>query len=215
MSERPKNLSERWEWEKARLKARFLSTYQLAAVKYFLVRKHEPGYSSELSGLEKFKYALTGWWKFDVFSSASIAKALYLQMYQGLAKGDAEALKGVVKKDMLSSLVSRIESRGRETTEWTLERWIKNPRCVAYQVALIDPNRPKWRQSWMQQAVVVMESEQSLVRKRQGKAEKKEQGKVKEYVVIQKEVIDGVDGKWRIWGTTKATTLEDVRKANE
>ncbi|KAF2150373.1 hypothetical protein K461DRAFT_280393 [Myriangium duriaei CBS 260.36] len=219
--------ADRWLWEKARAKDRVIKAYQFIAIKFFMVRLTPPEAHAALplwSRIKSYFPPRSGWYNFQLLQSAMIADALYKDMYTALAAGNLDRVEGKLKRDVLASLRSRVLSRGSHTdTRWKLEKYNAKPRTVAYTVALVDPNKPKWRQTWMQQAVVEMDTEQSLVRTKRvirpgGREEvvegKKESGgTVREYVVIQKLVVDGVEEGWKIWGMTRATTLADVKKA--
>lgn len=227
MAERPewvKAPGDRWLWEKARLKARIIATYQFVVIKYWMVRTRHPDEVRAMGFLERIRYSLAEWHKFELFKSTKIADQLYKDMYKALADGNVEPLHKCAKREIFQSLKSRIAARGATTdTTWSLDKYHHRPRLVSYTAALIDPNRPKWAQNWLQQAVVELDTDQSLTRRRtvagaaakdgqQKVAQKISSGRVREYFVIQKAVVDGVPGPWQIWGMTQPTSIVDVRR---
>ncbi|GAM87043.1 hypothetical protein ANO11243_050640 [Dothideomycetidae sp. 11243] len=222
MAERPgwlKDYRDRWLWEKARLKSRFTAFYQFMAVKYFMVRTEHPATVQAMGFLERLQYRLFSWYNFEMWSVTKIADRLYRDMYLALASGDIDSINNKLKKDISQSLKSRVLSRGKNTEAvWTLDKYHHRPRLVAYSVALIDPNKPKWAQSYMQQAVVELDTDQSLTRRKRTLEKQAETAgqntarRVREYFVIQKSVIDGVGEDWKIWGMTRPTTIQDVRR---
>ncbi|KAL9100407.1 MAG: hypothetical protein Q9163_004217 [Psora crenata] len=80
------------------------------------------------------------------------------------------------------------------------------------------------KDSMLRQVVVKIRSKQSLAQfKRKGAAEVRKgegeeelvagTGEVKrllEYLVIQRRIFKGVEGPWKIWGTTEETKAEEV-----
>lgn len=188
-------------------------------IKYFMVRTKNPADVRGLGFLERLQYRLFNWPQFEIFKVSKIADGLYRDMYTALARGDLESVSDRLKNDILQSLKSRAMSREGVDTKWTLEKYNRNPRLVSYSIALIDPSKPKWQQSYMQQAVVELDSDQSLTRRKKaaqaGGAPALGQttsSRVREYLVIQKDVHDGVPGRWKIWGTTRPTTILDVKR---
>lgn len=64
----------------------------------------------------------------------------------------------------------------------------------------------------LRQAVVRIKSLQSLVRTDARASAEERQGKeveVDEFVVVQRRVWKGVEERWRIWGTTRETRVQD------
>lgn len=70
----------------------------------------------------------------------------------------------------------------------------------------------------MRQVVVRIQSRQSLIKtspkQTQGDRQKQQEEKQKdctEYLVIQRLMVNGVEGDWRVWGLANETTLKDLK----
>lgn len=93
---------------------------------------------------------------------------------------------------------------------WKLHKYTKFARVVSNRAV-----RLPFEDAGQRQAVVRVQSRQSLTKYNpdgsvvSGTGGEKE---VKEYVVIQKRVLDGEEGPWFIWGTTEETTLEEMER---
>ncbi|PNS19683.1 CRAL-TRIO domain-containing protein [Sphaceloma murrayae] len=236
LSKRPSflhNYRDRWTWEVARLRSRMKTVAALAYFKFWIFRTRNPKDVVGLTRSEKLKYRLFEWYGLEMFKVAEIARGMYEKMYEALAEGKVERrLEQTVKDDLMDSLKNRVESRGRlMRTEWRLEEWLSKPKVVSYTVLCPDPSgKPGWEQSFLQQAVVRMESKQAVrrwIKRMDAKGVFREQvaneesldkdgwppaKRVEEYVVLHKSVVDGKQGRWMIWGMTKPTTVLDVKR---
>ncbi|TKX23093.1 hypothetical protein C1H76_4641 [Elsinoe australis] len=226
------DFSTRWLWEKTRLQKRAKQLFALLYFKFWAVRTRSPDAVARLGTNARLRYRLFEWYDFELFRTPRIARELYEEMYRALASGELDGVAGKVKGDLLGSLRGRVEARGKlNSTEWKLVRYTKRPRCVGYSVIMPNPDsKEPWSQSWLQQAVVEVESLQSVKRIRRvpdgkggyefrdvsGGAKDREgwpvPRTVREYVVIQKSVVEGRQGRWMLWGMTKPTTVLDVKR---
>ena len=118
---------------------------------------------------------------------------------------------------LLSSFQTRIGLRpSGEVHEWTLHKYTHSPRIVSHRAALIQEG------SIMRQAVVRIRSVQRLdkgmKRTKKNKKGKEEDtagagggGKMMdEYVVIQKNIFQGMEDDWMVWGTTKENDVSEI-----
>lgn len=118
---------------------------------------------------------------------------------------------------LLSSFQTRIGLRPLgEVHEWALHKYTHSPRIVSHRAALIQEG------SIMRQAVVRIRSIQSLEKNTKTKM-KKDVGSeedtagaggggrmMDEYVVIQKNIFQGVEDDWMVWGTTKESDVSEI-----
>ncbi|KAF4548521.1 Hypothetical protein D9617_27g044880 [Elsinoe fawcettii] len=234
LSERPSWLTafrDRWLWEKARFMARGKMAFILGYFKFWALRTRSPAQVVRLGTTARMRYRLFEWWDFEMWKVPGVAKGLYEEMYKRLADGEVGKLEGKVKSDLMGSLKGRVASRGRQMgTEWRLVRYMRRPRCVGYSVVAPSPEgKAAWEQTFLEQAVVELESLQSVKRTKKvadGKGGKEvkdvsegpkgedgwpEPSKVREYVVLQKSIVDGRPGKWQIWGMARPTSVADVK----
>ena len=132
--------------------------------------------------------------------------------------GDIESLKSTCLEGVVASLRSRINSRRPdEKVRWTLHKYIGRPRIVSTKIAAL----PDMDTSALYQVVVQIKSVQSLKGISKGRNAEKDtvvedskgkQNGVVEYLVMQKMMLRGREGSWKIWGTTEETDVKDVWK---
>ena len=137
------------------------------------------------------------------------AIALHKQMYSAFADGDVQKLREICTDGVFDSFRARIGGRKRgERIVWELVKYNKSPRVVSDRMAII----PGTNGSALRQAVVRISSQQKLTRLLGGKQVEGsgEARDVLEYVVIQSKADKWKPEEWRVWGTTKETTLKDV-----
>ncbi|KAG8624273.1 hypothetical protein KVT40_007340 [Elsinoe batatas] len=236
-SQRPSwitQFSDRWLWEKTRLMSRGRMALVILYYKFWALRTRSPREVEKLGTSARMRYRIYEWWDFEILKTRKVVKGLYEEMYTRLADGEVGRLEGKVKRDLMASLKGRVMARGQhDRMQWRLERYTKSPRCVGYSVLAPDASaasKPAWMPTLLQQAVVEVESMQSVKREKRvadgkggwtikdvSEGPKGQDGwplpkKVKEYVVLHKHVRDGKSSRWMIWGMTNPTTLFDVKK---
>ncbi|KAB8290527.1 hypothetical protein EYC80_010952 [Monilinia laxa] len=144
-------------------------------------------------------------------SIVSAAEALYREMYQNFAAGDAGRLRRICADGLFESFSQRIASRPRgQKVTWNLEKMNRRPKIVSTKAVMI----PGGEGNVIRQAVVRISSRQSMrMTDRKGKALPGSSEKdIVEYVVIQKIYRNWQDKEWQVWGTTKATSLKDIEE---
>ena len=138
-----------------------------------------------------------------------VATGLHTEMYAAFAAGDLAKLKVKCTDGIFESFRARIAGRRKgEIWRWELLKYIGTPRVVADRAAMV----PGMEGMAIRQAVVRIRSQQRLTREFGGKVVEGtgETKDVTEYVVVQQTVQKWFAEGWKVWGTTKATTLEDV-----
>ncbi|RPA87303.1 hypothetical protein BJ508DRAFT_98291 [Ascobolus immersus RN42] len=148
------------------------------------------------------------------------AKKTYQEMYQHLAEGDIEKLKGITGSGLMDKLIKQIMARPRLAHQKLV--W----NCRDLKATRVS-NRAFhfWGQGIeMRQAVFRMESYQQLKRVKTdprnpskiiGEAPGKQspERKVVEYVVFQKRKIgDTPESSWYLWGSVDETTPDQYRE---
>ncbi|KAI9784737.1 MAG: hypothetical protein M1816_000740 [Peltula sp. TS41687] len=149
--------------------------------------------------------------KLRLRKTAPAALKLHKEMYMAFADGDIATLRTICSEGLLRSFISRIQARRpSERYVWQLHKYTKFARVVSNRAV-----RLPFEDAGQRQAVVRIQSRQSLTkyddvgRVVSGSGAEKE---VREYVVIQKRVMDGKEGAWWVWGTTEETTLEEMER---
>ncbi|QSZ30803.1 hypothetical protein DSL72_000361 [Monilinia vaccinii-corymbosi] len=144
-------------------------------------------------------------------SIVSAAEALYREMYQNFAAGDAGRLRRICADGLHASFSQRIASRPRgQKVAWKLEKMNQSPKIMSTKAVMI----PGGEGNVIRQAVVRISSRQSIRlsdsrgKPLPGSSEKD----IVEYVVVQKIYRNWQDKEWQIWGTTKATSLRDIEE---
>ena len=146
--------------------------------------------------------------------TAPTAKALHESMYTAFAEKDIPTLKRICCSGLYDSFVARITGRPKgERWEWKIVKYTKRAKVMSNRAASLMVDR-----AGIRQAVVRICSQQQLTRYRAdgsvvpGTGEVRE---VKEYIVIQRTLWQGVEGPWMVWGTTEETTIDKVREAQK
>ena len=129
------------------------------------------------------------------------------------ARGDQNLLKEICCEGLYKHLTDRIGLRSsNESARWTLHRHIGASRVVSSRASGLPRNN-----SALRQAVVRIRSLQGLVRlKRNATGERKavdgpeNPREILEYLVLQRRILDGKEGPWKIWGTTEETHSEEI-----
>ena len=122
--------------------------------------------------------------------------------------GDTATLKSVCHDGLLASFRARIKVRpSKESLQWTLLKYIGFPRIVSTNIRPLEIEN-----SALYQVVVKIKSLQSLVRTpADGLARDVKEGeKMVEYVVLQRMMLRGKEGVWKIWGTIEESRVEDA-----
>lgn len=117
-------------------------------------------------------------------------------------------LKGVCHDGLLASFRARIKVRpSKESLQWTLHKYIGFPRIVSTNIVPLG-----MESSALYQVVVKIRSLQSLVRTpADGLAsDVTEAENMVEYVVLQRMMLKGNEGVWKIWGTIEESKVEDA-----
>ena len=91
--------------------------------------------------------------------------------------------------------------------KWTLHRYIGFPRIVSTSIAILEIEK-----SALYQVVVKIKSAQSLERTHANglPIDTPEEKDMVEYVVLQRMMLRGTEGKWKIWGTIEESKVEAV-----
>ncbi len=139
--------------------------------------------------------------------TAPTAKALHHAMYTAFAQKDLATLKHITCGGLYDSFVARITARPKgERWEWEIVDYTKRAKVMSNRAASLMVDR-----AGIRQAVVRICSKQKLTRfKADGSivAGTGQVRDVKEYIVIQRTLWQGVEGPWMVWGTTEETTYE-------
>ena len=134
-------------------------------------------------------------------------------------RGDSNKLSKICTEGLLSSFRSRIASRPRnQRLRWTLHKHNYRPRIV-----LNRASRLEVKNSAVRQVVIRLATRQSLAKLKAnsngqfdtiiaGTGEEKD---VREYLVLQKRMLRGVEGHWVIWGTADETDVNDILEGSQ
>lgn len=146
--------------------------------------------------------------KLDRSKVAPAAVELHQKMYSAFADGDLQKLKEICTEGIHDSFRARIGGRKRlERVKWELLKYNKSAKVVSDRMARL----PGPGGNAMRQAVVRISSQQRVTRfvggmQVKGTGVKKD---VVEYVVVQSKIDKWKPGGWKVWGTTRETTLKD------
>lgn len=125
---------------------------------------------------------------------------------------DAEFIEKACCEGLASSFKKHIAVRPQsQNIRWEIKRiW---PRLTTRVVSHRASPYPR-EASALRQVVVKIKSKQRLLRTNNVdnsiEAESDKWARVCEYVVLQRRIIDGEEGDWKIWGTTEETSYENV-----
>ncbi|ESZ90544.1 hypothetical protein SBOR_9067 [Sclerotinia borealis F-4128] len=186
----------KFQW--ARLKTRFWDNVAIIAFKWMSPR------TGRISRKVQIKRG----------SITAVAEALYREMYQNFAAGNAKSLQKICLDGLYESFSQRIASRPKgQRVSWNLDKLNRRPKIMSTRAVML----PGGDGNVIRQAVVRISSRQSMIlRDRNGKKLPASNTKdVVEYVVVQKIYRNWQDKEWQIWGTTRATTSEDVEQWGE
>jgi protein MBA1 len=190
----PKKLL-RLQW--AKLKFRFINYGTLMVIKF----------SSPQAGKRWYNKA----YKINRRQVLPKAMSLHTEIYAAFAEGDARKLRELCADGMYESFRARIATRQKgEVLKWELLKYNKKPKVVSDRAVMV----PGMAGMAVRQAVVRIASQQRLTRLVGGRVVKGsgEKKDLCEYVVVQSNV-DKWEGKgWKVWGTTKETTLQDIER---
>ena len=117
-------------------------------------------------------------------------------------------MKSVCHDGLLASFCARIKVRpSKESLQWTLYKYIGFPRIVSTNIIPLEIDN-----SALYQVVVKIRSLQSLVRLpvNGSASDATEKMKMEEYVVLQRMMLEGKEGAWKVWGTIEESKVEDV-----
>ena len=162
--------------------------------------------------------------KIQLWKTAGQAARLHQDMYRTVVgnngtydfqKGrDISTIKDICTEGLRDDLVKQIRYRSAgESARWEIRGvW---PHITARVVSNRAMQLPR-PDSALRQAVVRIRSRQRVLRTDRA-AEKatlvnKAEGwmNMVEYLVLQKRILDGVEGDWKIWGTTEESSFEKV-----
>ncbi|PGG98871.1 hypothetical protein AJ79_08747 [Helicocarpus griseus UAMH5409] len=149
---------------------------------------------------------------------------LHKTFYTALAAADTSTIRDICCNGLRDDFLRRISARPADAKKhtWTLHKYTKFPFALNLTGARVVADRAAQAPHNMgfRQVIVRIRSRQSLVRPVSQVKESSEQQKKKqvetppkdftEYVVLQKMLVAGVELPWKIWGFTKATTMEEL-----
>ena len=139
---------------------------------------------------------------------APAAVDLHQKMYSAFAEGNVQKLKEICTDGIYDSFRARIGGRKRlEKVEWELLKYNESAKVVSDRMARM----PGPDGNAVRQAVVRISSKQRLTRfvggmQVKGTGVKKD---IVEYLVVQSRVEKWKPAAWKVWGTTRETTLKD------
>ncbi|KAL2689362.1 hypothetical protein Neosp_003415 [[Neocosmospora] mangrovei] len=154
-------------------------------------------------------------WKAARSKIAPTAKVMYTEMLAAFAAGDKATINTLCLGQFAKKLTAAIDRRNpTERTSFELVKFNKTlfyPRVVAHQVHAVNPYD---KENQTEQAVIAIASTQRASKYKKSTGElipgsTKVQEKI-EYVALSRQVNERTyqSGRWRIWGTVPATTLE-------
>ena len=117
-------------------------------------------------------------------------------------------LESVCLEGLLDSFRNRIQVRPtKESLQWTLHKYIGFARIVSTNIVSLELEK-----SALYQVVVRIKSMQSLEKTPANglASDTTEKKKTVEYVVLQRMLLRGKEGDWKIWGTVGESKVEDV-----
>lgn len=155
-------------------------------------------------------------WKARRSAIAPTAKAMYREVLEAFAAGDRDALRRLCVPDFAKKLIAAVDRREpRQSVRFQLVKYNKPlfyPRLCSRQ---IQPVNPFDRDMLMEQAVVAVCSTQQASRHDAATGDMvpgslKLQDKI-EYVILSRQINGKTfeTDRWRVWGTTSATTLQE------
>lgn len=158
-------------------------------------------------------------WKADRSKLVPMAKAMHREMSEALARGDKPGLRRLLSEGTFKKLAASIDARRRgRRFGWELVRYTKAPWIADHKVNVMPLPFPGVAPPAIRQVVVAIPSRQRLVEFDDTRGGAVVEGSERErdmleYVVLV-QVIDAKTrepSEWRLWGTTKETTLQEWR----
>lgn len=156
-----------------------------------------------------------------------VARNLHRQFYEALAGGDISTINKIACRGLIQSSQQRIgKRRVGETHSFRIMQYlgIQYPQFLrwpllsflSFSATKIVSDRvaplPFGQNNLLRQCVVRIRTRQRLDR-HDGTGPKT--ANLTEYVVLQRMRIEGQDEGWKIWGTTKPSTMEEIEKIME
>lgn len=208
-----------------RIPSLFKEPQRRAKLEWARIRKRVSDYASVLS----YKWAVvrraSGLQRpmLKLKETKTIARELHHEMYSAFAEGDVHALQKTCTSGLFNTFLKRVNARSKDTKlEWTVERYIGQPKVVSHRVAVL-PDPPM---SAIRQAVVRLRSMQKLEKfkvRREKKGPKKGEETLvpegnavpqefDEYVVVQKLMFRGKESPWMVWGSIQESEPDDLLK---
>ncbi|KAL4799402.1 hypothetical protein BDV19DRAFT_355022 [Aspergillus venezuelensis] len=148
-----------------------------------------------------------------------VARDLHKKMYSAFAEGNVGALRKICCTGLASNLSNRIAARPRnQKVTWNLDKYIRGPSTYFTGIRILADRAtalPELRDSGVRQVVVRVTTRQSTSKSQRNASKDQNPADTKhsditEYIVLQKLRYLGEDEPWRIWGYTKATTMDDL-----
>ncbi|EER24424.1 hypothetical protein CPC735_057940 [Coccidioides posadasii C735 delta SOWgp] len=135
--------------------------------------------------------------------------------------GDITSLKKTCCQGIFQNFAARISRRPRTSPRllWTLHSYKKFPFALTFSGAQVISDRaaalPEAKGFGIRQTVIRIQSKQSLITPSSGEEQNAAQQSEKqqdcaEYVVLQRFMLNGEDGDWKVWGLAEETTPEDL-----
>ena len=121
---------------------------------------------------------------------------------------DTATLKNICHEGLLASFHARIKARpSEERLQWTLHKYIGFPRIVSTNIYPLEIES-----SALYQVVVKIRSLQTLERMpaKDLAGNARETKKMIEYLVLQRTMLKGKEGEWKIWGTAEESKVEEA-----
>ena len=160
----------------------------------------------------------------DIVERTRVARKLHGQYYVALAEADVSTINKIACKGLVQSSQRRIGQRKHgDSHSFHIMEYLgmKYPQFLRWPLLSLLPFSaihivsdkvsplPFGKDNLIRQCIVRIRSRQRLDR-HDGTGPKI--AEMTEYVVIQRMRIDGQDEGWKIWGTTKPSTWEDIEK---
>jgi protein MBA1 len=160
----------------------------------------------------------------DLVERTLVARNLHKQYYVALSEGDVSTINKIACKGLIQSSQRRIGQRSQgESHSFHIMEYmgIRYPQFLRWPLLSFLPFSatkivsdkvaplPFGKNNLLRQCVVRIRTRQRL--DRHDGADPKI-AELTEYVVIQRMRLEGQDGGWKIWGTTKPSTMEEIEK---
>ena len=159
---------------------------------------------------------------YHVVERTTVARELHEKYYTALAEGDMSTINKIACKGLIQQSQRSISQR-RDSTALKFSilgyRGMQYPQSLRWPLLSILPFNatkivsdkvaplPFGQNNLLRQVVVRISSRQELQTPENPVGKKAD---LTEYVVIQRMRMDGVDEGWKLWGTTKQSTMKDI-----